>query len=107
MAATTTKVIQELRLHLCPKGTESNGLRKLISTGYPSSIQSLRNTGTSILVRESTGARARIIAQTYFPPASNPGRHGSTVEEVKVEVDGLDSKQIVAALEKAGIISSK
>ncbi|KAL3149070.1 hypothetical protein ABBQ32_001914 [Trebouxia sp. C0010 RCD-2024] len=80
-----SKNLQELRVHLCQKGDASKGARDFVLSQY----QHLKkvNPKFPILIRECSGAEARLIARYDFGV------------EHAVPIDGLDSKTIASKLQ--------
>jgi len=78
--------LQELRIHLCQTGKESQGARDFVHSSY----QELKKANPTfpILIRECSGVQARMIA-----------RYDYGVEEA-VSIDGIDKGAISKKLEE-------
>mmetsp|Transcript_6728 Transcript_6728/g.7503 ORF Transcript_6728/g.7503 Transcript_6728/m.7503 type:complete len:94 (+) Transcript_6728:31-312(+) len=79
-----SKSMQELRIQFCQWGPASEGLRAFVKGNYASMKQA--NPQLPILVRECSGANARLIARYDFG------------KEKAVVVDGLDEAGIAKHL---------
>lgn len=81
-----SKNLQELRIHLCQTGKESQGARDFVHSSY----QELKKANPTfpILIRECSGVQARMIA-----------RYDYGIEEA-VSIDGIDKGAISRKLEE-------
>mmetsp|Transcript_14170 Transcript_14170/g.16233 ORF Transcript_14170/g.16233 Transcript_14170/m.16233 type:complete len:108 (+) Transcript_14170:355-678(+) len=76
--------VTELRFIMCPSGAGSQGLRSFVKEAY--SEVKVMNPSLPLLVRESAGAKATILAR--YPAG----------KEVSVQVENFDKKNIGTSL---------
>ncbi|KAK9863091.1 hypothetical protein WJX84_000885 [Apatococcus fuscideae] len=84
--ASVSKNLQELRVHLCQKGPDSQGARDFIHSSY--SELKKANPKFPFLVRECSGVKPKLIARYDFGV------------EHSVPLTGLDANGVSKALEE-------